>query len=237
MKFLPTITTTPGSNWREKINEIRNLDVKEVAVFPTFLNEEERRELYALLLRAKVRSVPFVHLRNDMKLSELDYFVKKYNTQIFNIHSEKEYSAGADWEKYKNIICLENTPYTNLDEEEVKKWAGICLDFSHLEDNRLLNKEKYENDSKIIEKYPIRCNHISAVKEKVFLDEEEKMRCTSHTMHDRSELDYLKKYPLNYFTDFCALELENKIVDQLAAIDYINVLLRGRDEVIKGMGF
>lgn len=237
MKFLPAITTTSGSNWKEKINEINNLEVKEIAVFPTTLNDEERKELYALLLRTKIRSVPFVHLRSDMKLSELDYFVKKYNTQIFCFHSEKEYPARADWEKYKNIICIENTPYTPLEEAEVKKWAGICLDFSHLEDNRLLNEEKYENDVRVIEKFPIRCNHISAVKQKFFLDEKERMRYTSHTLHERSELDYLKKYPLEYFTDFCALELENKIADQLAAIDYINLLLKGRDEVIKGMGF
>ena len=48
---------------------------------------------------------------------------------------------------------------------------------------------------------------------------------------------YLRKYPLSYFSEFCAIELENKITDQLAAITYINNLLKGRDNIIKEMGF
>ena len=237
MKFLPTITTTSGSDWKAKIREINDLNIKEIALFPTCLNEEERKTLYSLILQSTIKRIPFVHLREDMKISELDYLIKKYNTQVFNIHSEKQFPARADWEKYKNIICIENTQANFLDEEEVKRWGGICLDFSHLEDNQILDKEKYENDLRIISKYPIRCNHISTIKEKFIVDEDGRIQYTSHTLHDRSELDYLKKYPIEFFSEFCAMELDNTIADQLAAIDYITSLLKGRDELIKGMDF
>jgi hypothetical protein len=89
----------------------------------------------------------------------------------------------------------------------------------------------------MVEKYPPRCNHISAVKDKFILDENEKVHYASHTLNNLNELDYLRKYPLSYFSEFCAIELENKITDQLAAITYINNLLKGRDNIIKEMGF
>ncbi|MFA5009569.1 MAG: hypothetical protein WC534_03290 [Candidatus Paceibacterota bacterium] len=237
MKFLPTITTTNGSNWKEKLKEIKNFGLTEVALFPTCLNEEERKELYSEILKTPIRQIPLVHLRSDMKLSELEYLIKKYDTQIFNAHSEKAYPIDPDWKKYHNIICLENTPRVFLNEEEIKNWGGICLDFSHLENDLLLNEEKYNSDIAIIDKYPIRCNHISAVKEKFFLDEQGKMQYTSHTLNNRSELDYLKKYPFEYFSDFCAIELDNRIADQLEAIEYIKTLLQGRDSQIKDLGF
>lgn len=236
MKLLPTITTTSGSDWKARIKEIKDLNLAEVALFLTCLEEDGRKELYSLILKSPIKRIPFVHLKSDMKLSELDYLIKKYDTQVFNTHSAREFPIPEEWEKYRNIICIENAAVF-LDEDEVKKWGGLCLDFSHLENAQLLDKEKYENDIKIIDKYPIRCNHISAIKPKFLLDEHGQMHYASHILNDRSELDYLKKYPLEYFSDFCALELENKITDQLAAIDYVNNLLKGRDTMIKGMGF
>ena len=113
----------------------------------------------------------------------------------------------------------------------------MCLDFSHLENSQRINDGCYDINIKMVEKYPPRCNHISAVKDKFILDENEKVHYASHTLNNLNELDYLRKYPLSYFSEFCAIELENKITDQLAAITYINNLLKGRDNIIKEMGF
>ncbi len=237
MKLIPTITTTPGSDWKGKIDEINNLNIEEVAVFVTCLNEEERKNLYSLILRSRIKHIPFVHLRGDMKLSELDYFIKKYNTQIFNLHSEREYAINPELRKYKNIICIENTPNFPFNEEEIGKWGGICLDFSHLENNQLLEEKEYKLNLEVIGKYPIRCNHISAIKEKFMLGGEGKMYYSSHVLNSRGELDYLKKYPLNYFSNFCAIELNNKIKDQLEAIKYINSLFKAQEKQIKELGF
>jgi hypothetical protein len=239
MKIYPTITTTSGSDYKGKIKEITDLDIKDVAFFPTCLNEEERKEVYTLIERSSIRNIPFIHLRSDMALWELDYFIKKYNTQVFNMHSEKEYPFNEDWMKYRNIICVENV-YAFFEEEEIKKFGGICLDFAHLDNDRQTNKDRYAVDAAILEKYPIRCNHISAIEVNFHLDKEDsgdRIRYDNHFLKDLSELDYLKKYPIDYFSDFCAMELENKIIDQLKAINYVTNLIKERDSVVKGMGF
>lgn len=236
MKIFPSIVTTKDSHWKEKIKEVDNLGLKEVALFLTCAEEEERKEIYSAILQSGIKSIPFVHLRSDMKLSEIEYFIKKYNTQLFNAHSGREFPIPADWQKYKKVICIENT-ILPLDEAEIEKWGGLCLDFSHLENSQRTNDGCFEKDFKIAEKYLPKCNHISAIKEQFFLDDEEKVRYSSHTLANHNELDYLKKYPLNYFSDFCAMELENKITDQIAAITYVNNLLKGRDDIIKEMGF
>jgi len=40
-------------------------------------------------------------------------------------------------------------------------------------------------------------------------------------LEDFSELDYLRKYPKDYFSSLIALELENTIKEQLKAKEYI----------------
>jgi hypothetical protein len=54
-------------------------------------------------------------------------------------------------------------------------------------------------------------------------------------MDSLSELDYLKNYPVNYFSDFCAMELDNKISEQLEAIEYINNFMGERNKFINKM--
>jgi hypothetical protein len=38
-----------------------------------------------------------------MDLSEIEFFIKKYNTQIFNTHSNKEYPIPQEW---VNMLAL-----------------------------------------------------------------------------------------------------------------------------------
>ena len=64
--ILPTITTTWGSNWRVKIKEINEIGLKEIALFPTCLPKEKRKELYRLLEDSNIESIPLVHIRSDM---------------------------------------------------------------------------------------------------------------------------------------------------------------------------
>jgi len=225
IKFLPAVTTTRGSDWRKKIKEIKNLHLKEVSIFPTCLNEKERKELYQLIKKSNLKKIPFVHLRSDMKVEELDYLVRNWETKIFNIHTQKEYPLIYDYSKYKDIIYIENV-YHPFEKKELKEFAGICLDFSHLENDRLLSSEKFKHNSKMLEIYPIGCNHISAIKKTTHIDEFGYVRYGSHYLNDFSELDYLKKYPLRYFSSFCAIELENNILEQLKVIEYIKKILR-----------
>jgi hypothetical protein len=233
MNIFPTIVTT-SPRWKEKIKEADEIGLTEVAVFPTMLDKEQRKELYSLLSRSKIKSIPFVHLRSDMDVGEMEYFIKKYNTQVFNVHSSKEYPINKEWLKYASAIGIENIHDCYLDEDEIKKFGGICLDFTHLENDRMTDLNKFYKDSDLINKIPIKCNHLSAIK-KVFKVEEDdkKLRYDSHYFEDLSEFNYLKKYSLNLFSDFCALEVENTLKDQLKAKEYVSKLITGRDAYIK----
>ena len=227
-KILLSITTTSGSDWRKMVGDINELGLKEAALFPTCLDEKERKELYRLVENSSIKSIPFVHIRNDMGLEEMDYLIKKYNTKVFNTHSKRERPMFSDYSKHKNIIYIENV-YHPFDEQELKDFAGICLDFSHLETDRLLYKDIFDYDIEMMEKYPIGCNHISAIKKETRVDEMGKTRYDEHHLEDLSELDYLKRYPLKYFSDFVAIELENSIKEQITIKDYISDLLQKKD--------
>ncbi len=231
-KIFLSITTTRNSNWREKIKEAKKLGLREVCLFLTCLIKKEREEFYKLLEKTKIKRIPLVHLRSDMKIEELDYLVENYKTEIFNIHSEAEYPLEYDLEKYIGFIYIENAGIKKtgrcFNEEEVKRFAGICLDISHLENEKKVYSDIYESNLKIIEKYPCGCNHISAVKRKPFKDQYEPKRYDSHSFDDLSEFDYLKKYPARYFSKIIALELENSLKEQLAARDYIMNLLKDK---------
>ncbi|MDO8424494.1 MAG: hypothetical protein Q7S70_00960 [bacterium] len=223
-KILPSVTTTKGSDWKKQISEINELGLKEIAIFPTCLDREQRKEFYKLLEGSTVKSIPYCHLRSDMKPEELEYLIGKYQTQAFSTHMQIEFPIIHDWSKYKKTIYIEFV-YHVFDEKELKSFGGICLDVTHLEIDRLLRKENYEANVKIIEKNYIGANHVSAVKAVPRIDEQKAVRYDWHHSDDLSEFDYLKRYPLSYFSPFIAIELENSIEEQLKVKDYINNLI------------
>lgn len=224
-KILVSVTTTRGSDWRAKLKEIKKLGLEEVALFPTCLKPEERKEFYRLVEKSGVKSAPLVHIRQDMLLKELDYLIEKYHSKVFCTHMQIEYPLIYDYSNYKKMIYIEGV-YHPLDEQELKDFAGICLDLTHLENYRLLYKDIFEHDVKILEKYPIGANHISVIKPFFHIDEDGYKRYDKHHLGDFSELDYLKKYPKNYFSQYIAVELENSLSEQLKIKDYIAKLIK-----------
>jgi hypothetical protein len=230
MNFLVGITTTEGSDWMSKVEEIDKLQIKEAAAFPTCLNKQQRSDFYLALEKSSIERIPFVHLRTDMELWEVEFFIKKFNTVVFNCHASHVNPINPEWLKYKEIMCLEN--HDCFIEDELKNLGGVCLDFTHMEDEIMTGRQKPEAYQKILKKYPIKCNHISAIKKK-FRVENHNITFGSHLLEEMSELDYLEKYPLEYFSNYCAIELENGLEKQLEIIEYIKKLLSSRDEIIK----
>lgn len=221
MKLLPAITAKTKSAWRDRVKEVKALGLSEIALFPTPLAQPERKELYRALEKTKVKKIPFVHLRSDMEPWEIDYFIEKYQTEIFNTHTAREYPFRSDWEKYKKMIYVENVREP-LDEKEIKEFAGICVDFSHLENTRVFKPELYEHNIKLIKKYRPGCSHISPAKNFPFLDMPESLFPEEpHLFKDVSELDYLARYPVDYFGRLTGMEFESTIETQLEAIQHI----------------
>jgi hypothetical protein len=88
---------------------------------------------------------------------------------------------------------MENTHSCYLDETEVKKFAGICLDFAHMENDRLTDLNKFYKNCELIKSLPIKCNHISAIKKKFKVENnDDRLRYDSHQYDELSEFDYLK---------------------------------------------
>jgi hypothetical protein len=225
-RIFPTITTI-SKNWPEKIKEVGKLGLEEVCFFPTCLNEKDRKKAYDLLKKTSVKEIPVVHIKEEMKPAELNYLVENYNTEAFTLHTPREYPLLYDYSKYRERLFIENV-FHLFNEKELDYFGGICLDLSHLENERILHKEMFKNVKKMLEKYKIGCNHISAVKKTTHRNKRDhNPHFDSHYFKNLSEFDYLKKYPKNYFSDMIAIELENNIKEQLLAKKHILKILEG----------
>ncbi|PIT88243.1 MAG: hypothetical protein COU29_03180 [Candidatus Magasanikbacteria bacterium CG10_big_fil_rev_8_21_14_0_10_36_32] len=221
-KILLSITTTPGSDWRQKIKEIDDLNLKEVALFPTFLEKKERDVLYNLLEKTNLETIPFTHLREeDMELAEIKYLTERWSCKVFNIHSGAVDVNKNVFGDYCDKIYVENGAAL-LEEKFVKASAGICLDFTHLENDRRLQPEIYDYIVNLTKKYKVGCAHIGAIMDKSFFREDvASYRYDKHFAEKESQFDYLKNYSLEMFPDYTALELENTLAEQLEFKNYI----------------
>jgi hypothetical protein len=220
--ILPTITTI-FPNWRDKLKEAEELKLKEINIFPTCLEVKERKNLYENLKKIGIVKIPFVHIRSDMDVWELDLLARDFKTEMFNTHTQREYPLSFNLDKYKNIIYIENTEEP-LDEKEINQFAGICLDFSHLDYDRRFKEDTYKHNVKMIEKYGCGCNHISP-QISFFSPNKEKATEHHHFLKSLTQLDYLKNYPKRYFSPYLAVEIENSLKEQLGAIEYIKKIL------------
>jgi len=228
MKIFPTIVTTTYNhsfpNYLEKIEEAEFLGIKELCFFPTALEKEERKKAYRALEKSKIKSIPFIHLRHDTEPAEAEFFINRFQTKVFNVHFSPFFTSG-EWRKYLKKIYIENT-ISPWREKEIKNFAGVCLDFSHLEDFRLLYPDGFRENIKILEKSPCGCGHISAISQKIRYGKELGLNYHSqHYFEDLADFDYLKNYPQKYFPPIIALELENSLEEQLQVKEYIEKIM------------
>ena len=148
---------------------------------------------------------------------------ERWQAGFFNHHAPSSYPLENDISKYFSKLYIENTEVPLTDKELTGK-AGICLDFSHLEDARLSAPKIFEQWLKACSKYPVGCGHISAVGQESWTSNDPKdfPRYSQHAFKDLSEFDYLANYPLSLFPEIIAIELENSLEDQLKVKEYIN---------------
>ncbi len=226
VNFLPSITCITKNGWRDKVKEIDSLGISSAAVFVTCIDKKERTELFAALEKTNLKKIPFLHLRSDVDAVEMEYFINHWGAEVFNIHSLKEFPIGEDLYQYANKIFIEENTFWPWDEQEIKKFAGICIDFAHLEEARLQRPDMYEKWIKIIEKYPCGCGHVSAILPEPTPDQfDHTLRYDHHILTDLSQMNYLTQYPPRYFPKYVAIELENSLSKQLQIQRYIAKLL------------
>lgn len=223
------LTTTWGSDWRQKTKEIDRLGLKEIALFPTALELSERRELYDLISATGLKKAPFVHLRTDMERWEIDWLIEKYQTEIFNIHadekSEEFLKRNAD---LAGNIYVENSLIMDYFESTLTKCAGICLDLAHCEDFAVRqNLPEQEILRELLQSHRVGCTHMPAVraeKYEAITHGKSFMVYESHTMEKFEEMNYIKKH-VQYLTDFNAIELNNTLSEQVKVKEYLEGIL------------
>lgn len=231
-KILTSITThgTLGSHWEDKLRELPRLGVKEVALFVTGLNPDERMYCFGELekvLAVHPFTIPFVHAVSSMQEYEYRYLQKVFKTQSFNLHTEKQYPLEFPLSaELRRCIFIENTEYyAPFGYSEIAGFAGMCVDVSHLEDTRRSSPEIYPAIVSFTEQILIGSNHISASLETqtgMYMD---KPYFSKHYASSKEDFSYLKELPLSVFGPLCAIEVENPIVEQLTFLPYITEII------------
>jgi len=221
-EILLGLTTTPASDWRGKVEEMKKFGIKKIALFPTFLNVEQRKELYMLLEELDGLEIPHVHLRaGDMEEWEMEMFEKKYKTEVYNIHAGRY--VGEFLEKYKDKIYIENH-FRTINEKQIEWFAGVCLDVQHFKRVLFKSLSAYRQTRYFLGKYRIGCCHISALPKIKNIFKRIAKNVGGHYMITLDELDYVADYE-NYMPRYMSIELENSFEEQLEAKKYLEKIL------------
>ncbi|MFA5355515.1 MAG: hypothetical protein WC302_02200 [Candidatus Paceibacterota bacterium] len=215
-KVFPSITGEGSLDWSRKLKEINSLEIKQICIFLSRFDKKERSNLYRLLLKSKIKEIPFVHLRDDMEAKELDFFINNYNTRFFNAHEDSFLQD--EWKDYRDKIYLE-MDYNNKIEKavEVKRAAGFCVDLAHFRAS--VARGTKEASYTYLKRKGMRfgCNHIGGY-DPAKMDDK-------HRITGLKDFNYLITLPKFLFGEVLAIEADNSIKEQLEFKEYIIKIL------------
>lgn len=205
------------------LRDIQRLGLKRCGLFLTGLNGQERKILYQAILSVRLRHeivFPFVHARGDMHPDEYRFLMGEFGAERFNLHraSQQRHEHKLS-DELRSHIYLENAWY--LKDGDLDGFAGICLDFSHLEAVMYEEPDEYPALEALLDRFPIGANHVSAF----LLEKTHYNRRDRHYTTQPSDFDYLAGFPRRYFAEYVAIELTNPLEEQLAVKSRIEKLL------------
>jgi len=214
-RLYPSVVTYLG-DWRQMVNDVGRLKLTDISLFLTGARFSERQQLYVALEKTAVRNIPHIHVRSDMKETELDYLIKRYSTKAFTTHFQYlKYFAKS---KHKKILFIENNdgPHRIKNLNTLASYGGACIDLSHLEQFRRRQPDYYTLTAKTVKRYKVGCNHLSAVV---------KNGKSRHYATSYQELTYVAGIEKKYFSRYICLELANSIPEQLIFCNKLTQLL------------
>lgn len=220
IKLLVGLTGWTDKHWQDKIREIKNFKLKEVAIFFEQFTKTKRLEIHNALLKTSIKEIPLVHSRDDMTKAEMLFLMKKYKTKYFTIH-ENHFNNLPDWYGYYKNLYLEMN-YDNYVAKNVRveKIGGFCIDFAHFK----VEEEKWSKEFEYIIKYEkskyFACNHLSGYSQKKNLD--------LHAVRSEHDFDYLKALPQFIFGQVMAIEIYNSIKEQLKYQKYLKKIIHAK---------
>lgn len=215
MNIIPSITTTNREITKLQISSMKGANVMENGLFLTGIDDQKERIEFIKFLNKELPYMhcPLVHIRIDSSAEEINLCKEFFETKWFNLHGEHcDIFKNTDLYNFKDIILAENSRHLN--DYQMNHFAGVCLDLSHYFEDKTNDENYIDEIELVLNKYPIYCNHISAVKIKENVWSE-------HIVNDFSSVHYLKKIPGRFFGGYSCLELENTIELQLQLINYI----------------
>lgn len=168
-------------------------------------------------------------------MSEQEFWLlhEHFGTERFNLHPEREFPLQHPLSvSIRERIYIENADQCHsLLESDVEGYAGICLDLSHYESMRKLHPKAAANLAKMLTKFPIGANHISAVYKDSSAPRDED--CLSiHHLSELTTLDYVRGFSPLLFGEFMAIELENSITDQVQALKELTEIMISNSDIV-----
>jgi hypothetical protein len=216
-KIYPSITGRDNIDWQNKIEEIDKFKLQEVAVFLGSFDKKERDHLFKFLTKSSIKKIPFVHLRHDSSKEEIEFFIKNYNTECFNIH-EDGFHILKKWAPYYDRLYLElnfdNKLHKNV---KVRKIGGFCIDLSHLKASIARGTKEAEYIFSRKDKISFSCNHLNGY--------DPFKRKDKHLVTSLEDFDYLTTLPKFVFGKIIAIEVYNSIKEQLEFKEYLEKIL------------
>ena len=217
-KILVGITGRNVKELKNKIIEADKFGIKEVSLFLTFLSPSEKKQIYDFLLKSKIKRIPLVHLRDDMKKEELIFLKKNFKTKYFNMHVN-HFKYLKKWEGFYKKIILELHYDNDIPKgTDFKKIGGFCIDLSHFKASEERDTKEFYYILNKKNKKIFKCNHVNGYSRKKKKD--------LHTIRDLKNFDYLKEIPKFILGKYIAIETFNNIEEQLKFKDYISKILK-----------
>lgn len=224
MNIIPGLTTTVADMIAPFIADLRGSSVRTIALFPTAIGPNERRDLYDLLESVPGLHVPHVHLRADMTHAETRYLMNRFGTEVFNIHPRAStFPFGDIPEDIVDRVYVENVE-VEVSQSDLDRVAGLCPDYAHLENAILNHKSQYALATlSQLENASLGCCHVSAIR--VGDPNRWSGGWDHHRMKSLADLDYMRRYA-GYLPDsWVSLELENTLAEQLDAVERLTGIL------------
>jgi len=217
-RILVGITGFRDIHWKSKLDEIERFKVSKVSLFLERFNQKQRKKIYKALLDSKIKEIPLVHIRNDMKREELIFLAKNFNSTYFTIH-ENSFRYLNKWKGFYKHLFLEMDANNFVSQRvKVNKIGGFCVDLSHfkVEARRWSEEFEYIFERRDISHYFV-CNHLNGYSQKRNTD--------LHTIRSLKDFNYLITLPKFLFGNILSLETNNSISEQLKFKNYLSRLL------------
>jgi hypothetical protein len=213
-KILLGITGDKDIHHIEKIEEAIKNKIDCVSLFLQYLPAKKREKIYNKIGDSTIKEIPLVHIGKDVEKKELYFLFQKYKTRFFTIH-ESDFDILSKWRGfYKHLFLEMSTDNIVAKNVKVEKIGGFCVDLAHYQKqkDRKTVDYQYVYDRRM-KKNLFRCNHLSGYSHKEMMD--------LHCVKNEKEFDYLRNIPDFVFGEVVAIEVNNKIKEQIEFKNYI----------------